>query len=101
MNNNELTGEPAVTLSLCELYAAAGYWEGIIEQAAEMQSEDDITLEIMILRGRALQEKGLHDAALAIFTQALRRKKDRSPDLLREATVVGADIQADGPRRKH
>ncbi|MBA3534446.1 MAG: DUF4236 domain-containing protein [Ardenticatenales bacterium] len=81
----ELAEEPILTLSLCELYGSVGFWEGVIERAANTQAEDDVTLETMILRGRALQEKGLHEAAVAIFTPALRKKKDRSPDLLREA----------------
>ncbi len=75
-----------VTLSLCELYAIAELWDGIIERAGSVQeSTDDISLEIMLLYGRALQEKALHEAALSIFTKALRRKKDRNPALLHEA----------------
>ncbi len=80
-----LAGEPAVTLSLCELYLQCEAWDGIIERAASIESEDDSTLEIVILYARALQAKGLHDAALHVLTPALRRKKDRSDDLLREA----------------
>lgn len=77
---------PVITLSLSELYAVADLWDGIIERANYVQeSEDDVTLEIMLFYGRALQEKDLHDAAITIFTKALRRTKDRSAALLNEA----------------
>ena len=44
-----------------------------------------MTLETLIFYGRAMQEKNLDEAAIAVFTKALRRKKDRSPILLHEA----------------
>jgi tetratricopeptide (TPR) repeat protein len=75
-----------ITLSLCELYAIAGLWDGIIDRAQSVQeTEDDVTLEIMLFYGRALQEKGLDEAAISIFGKALRRTKDRNPALLHEA----------------
>ncbi|WP_161569303.1 DUF4236 domain-containing protein [Candidatus Oscillochloris fontis] len=82
---DDMVDEPALTLSLCDLYAEAGVWDGIIARAEKVTITDDITLEITILRGRALQEKGLHDVAIALFTEALKKKKDRDPDLLNEA----------------
>lgn len=82
---DEMVDEPVLTLSLCDLYAEAGVWDGIIARAEKATIIDDITLEITILRGRALQEKGLHDAAITLFTEALKKKKDRDPDLLNEA----------------
>ncbi len=80
----ELANDPVLTLSLCELYAAADLWDGIIERAKQVENEDDVTLEIVILYGRAMLGKGLPEAAVEVFTQALR-KKSRSPDLLLEA----------------
>ena len=82
---DDLVDEPALTLSLCDLYAAAGVWDGIVARAEKVTIIDDITLETTILRGRALREKGLQDAAIAVFTEALKKKKDRDPDLLNEA----------------
>ena len=43
------------------------------------------SLETRLLYGRAMQAKGLDEAAVKVFTEALRRKKGRSPALLREA----------------
>jgi tetratricopeptide (TPR) repeat protein len=81
----ELSGDPALTLSLCELYAELGVWDGIVERASGVEPADDISLETRVLYGRAMQAKGLHEAAVKVFTDALRKKKGRNPALLREA----------------
>lgn len=77
--------EPAITLSLCELYSKQNFWDAIIDRAKETESEDDITLETLVYYGRAMQEKGLRDAAISVFTKAVARKKERNPILLLEA----------------
>ena len=80
----ELAGSPVLKLSLCELYAAQGLWDGVVEQARGVEAVDDVTLEIATYYGRAMQSKGLHEAALSVFAAALKKKKGRSPALLRE-----------------
>jgi tetratricopeptide (TPR) repeat protein len=93
----DLSSEPVLTLSLCELYASRELWPGIIERANQMEPVDDVTLEIVIYYGRALQEKGLHEAAISIFSKGLRRKAGRNPQLLREAAYWRAlSYQAQG-----
>lgn len=82
---DDISDEPALTLSLCELYAQNGVWEGIIERAEKVVISDDISLEISIYRARAMQEKGLHEAAISLFTEVLRKKKGFDADLLVEA----------------
>jgi tetratricopeptide (TPR) repeat protein len=95
----ELAGDPVLTLSLCELYADRAVWDGIIERAKHIKAEDDVTLETVIFYGRAMQAKGLHDAAVSVFTEALRRKKNRHPALLREAKYWRAiSYQATGKK---
>lgn len=81
----DVASEPAITLSLCDLYAAQGAWEGVIERASQVVVMDDLTLALAILYGRAMQAQNLHDAAMTIFTDALRKKSGRLPHLLREA----------------
>lgn len=76
---------PAVILSLCDLYAQQGIWDGITTRAQGIESNDDITLAIVLLYAQAMQQKGLYDAAIKIYTAAMRRKKDRTPELLFEA----------------
>jgi tetratricopeptide (TPR) repeat protein len=81
----ELAGDPVLTLSLCELYASRGVWDGVIERARAVEPSDDLTLETRIFYGRAMQAKGLHEATVEVLTNALRKKKGRGPSLLREA----------------
>jgi len=80
----ELSGNPVLTLSLCDLYVEESLWDGVIDRASQVESEDDITLGIMIFYGRALHGKGLPDAAVTVFSKAVRRKKGRNPELLKE-----------------
>ncbi len=94
-----LVENPVLTLSLCELYGHYGLWESVIERASGIEATDDVSLATAIWYGRAMQAQGLHEAALSVFTAALRRKKDRSPDLLREGTYWRAlTYQALGKR---
>jgi tetratricopeptide (TPR) repeat protein len=81
----ELATEPVLTLSLCELYAERSLWEGIIDKAKNTEPEDDVTLELLIYYGRAMQEMDMQEAAVTVFTKALRRKKNRESDLINEA----------------
>ncbi|MBI5081375.1 MAG: tetratricopeptide repeat protein [Chloroflexi bacterium] len=74
-----------LTLSLCELYASQDLWDEVIACAKKTENADDVTLETLIWYGRAMQEKGLQQAAAEVFTDALKKKKNRSPLLLREA----------------
>jgi tetratricopeptide (TPR) repeat protein len=81
----ELAGEPVLTLSLCELYASRELWDNIIERAKRTEPTDDVTLETLLFYGRAMMEKGLDEAAIAVFTKGLRQKKDINPALYNEA----------------
>ena len=97
----ELAGEPVLTLSLCELYASRQLWDNIIERAKGTETADDVTLETLIFYGRAMQAKELSEAAVTVFSKALRRKKDRSPILLHETRYWRAiSYQAQGKARR-
>lgn len=74
----------AITLSLCDLYAETGAWDEIVEVAAGVSNDDDLTMQIRLYQARALREQGLSDAALEAYRDALRSKK-RSPALLLQA----------------
>lgn len=95
----ELAGEPVLTLSLCDLYAARGLWDGIIDRGQRIEVADDITLEIAVLYGRAMYEKALYDAAIGALGNALKKKKDRDPDLLQEAAYWRARAYADSGKK--
>jgi tetratricopeptide (TPR) repeat protein len=75
---------PAILLSLCDLYAQTGAWDEIVDAAAGTKNNDDVTLEIRLLQAGALRKQGLDEAALDAYKDALRSKK-RDPELLKEA----------------
>lgn len=81
----EQVKDPTLTLSICELYAQREIWDGIVERASSTAVTDDVTFETMIWYGRAMQGKHLHDAAISIYNDLLKLKKDIAPDLLNEA----------------
>ena len=80
----ETSPEPAVILSLCELLGSEGAWDEVVDAAAGVTNDDDITLEIRLLQARGFAEQGLTDAALEAYRDALRSTK-RDPELLKEA----------------
>ena len=97
----QAANEPALTLSLCELYAARNRWDKIINRAKNTESLSDVSLKTLIFYGQAMQQKGLHQAAVTIFSKAMRRKKNRNKDLLNEARYWRAiSYRAQGKRRK-
>ena len=81
----DLSKDPALTLSLCELLASKSMWNEIIEFAKGATAADDATLETKLYYGRAMLEKGLAEAAVSVFTDALKKKKGISAPLLHEA----------------
>lgn len=80
----EIDDEPALKLSLCELYAEAGDWDEIVELGAGVKNEDDVTLQIRLYQAEAFARRGQDEVALEAYREALRSTK-RSPDLLSEA----------------
>jgi tetratricopeptide (TPR) repeat protein len=80
----EAEPSPALLLSLCDLYAETEAWDEIVDAAAGVANEDDVTLEIRLLQAWALRKQGLDEAALGAYMDALRSKK-RDPELLKEA----------------
>jgi tetratricopeptide (TPR) repeat protein len=80
--------EPVFALSLADLYDQSDQWDDVLRVTEGVNSnEDDVTLNILVLRAFALNELGLTEAALVLTKEALRTKK-RSPDLLHLARYV-------------
>jgi tetratricopeptide (TPR) repeat protein len=82
---------PFLTLSLCELYAEEGAWDEIVDAAAGVTNEDDVTLQVRLIQARAFQEQGMNEAALEAYKDALRSKK-REPELLKEGRYERAKL---------
>ncbi len=57
--------------------------EQIVRMTGKLDNETPVHATLLLYKGRALCELGLHDAAFRTLTVAYRRKKDRDPELLR------------------
>ena len=81
-------GEPVFALSLADLYFEGDEWDDLVRVTEGVQTnEDDVTLNILVLRAFALNELGMAEGALALTKEALRTKK-RNPLLLRFARYL-------------
>lgn len=81
--------DPVVLLSFAELSldgtddrAAAA--QRVVNLTAAVKNETPVHTALLLYKGRALARLGLSQAAADTFTTALRRRKDRSEDLLRQ-----------------
>ena len=79
-----LDPDPALRLSLCELYAEAEDWDEVVALAAGVPNDDDLTLQTLLYLGRAHTEREESEDALAVYTEALSSKR-RYDELLKEA----------------
>jgi tetratricopeptide (TPR) repeat protein len=81
-------GDPVVLLSLAELTlegdAERVQLERVIALTTSTSNETPVDTALLLYRGRAMAGLGLPDAAIDVFTLALRRRKDRSEGLLRQ-----------------
>ena len=75
--------DPVVRLSLADLLAAEGDFEGVVEVAAPAQNTDDVNLATIHLRARALLELDHRIAGFETYRLALARTAGRSLELLK------------------
>ncbi len=80
----EVERQTPLVLSLAELLAEAGSWDEVVQLTAGTKNDDDATLAICVYQAQALAEKGMTDAALEVYKDALRSKK-RNDELLKRA----------------
>jgi tetratricopeptide (TPR) repeat protein len=86
------TGDhPFLILSLCDLYAEVGAWDEIVDVAAGVTNEDDVSLQVRLIQARAFREQGMDEAALEAYKDALRSKK-RNSELLKQARYERAKL---------
>ena len=74
-----------VQLALSEtLMDRGGQAKRVVALIGNPENDSDAHAALLMIKGQALQELGLHEAAITVFTQASRRRKDRDPDLIRQ-----------------
>jgi len=63
----------------------------VVALTAGITNETAVHTAVLLYRGKALAKLGLDHAAVEVWTAALRRTKDRAPELLREVRFQRAD----------
>lgn len=103
------SGDVLVRLSLCELLLDTGQDQATCQQVVKLAEgiENDTSLHTALLyyRAKALRQLGLNDAAKDVLTTTLRKKKDRSNELLQalryeRALLLEATGDAKGARKE-
>jgi tetratricopeptide (TPR) repeat protein len=85
-------------VSLAELYASQRRWADVVELTEGVANEDDASTYLLVQRGRAFREQGLHTAAREALKEALRLRS-RSADLRLPALVErGLSYLAEGKK---
>lgn len=82
LKNSKFKGERLVQLSLGELYFENHDFEGCIGTLTDMENIDEIGTVALLYTGLSFKEMGLYDAAVETLRKALRRKKNRSQEVL-------------------
>lgn len=94
--------DPVVLLSFAELaldHPNPEQLRRIAELSASVENETPVHTALLLYRARALVSLGLPDAAIDVLTLALRRRKDRPDELLRQVRYERA-LLYDGQRRQ-
>lgn len=76
----QMSADQMVAVSLADIELSNKDFDGAIETTEDVEVFDDATAMLMILRGVAFREKGLHEAAVECFKRALKFKD--SPEAL-------------------
>lgn len=74
---------PAIRLSLADLYLADGDNEGVLEAASTARNDSDLGAALLHLRAAAMFAMSHRDGAFDAFKEALAKTAGRDPDLLK------------------
>ena len=72
----------------------------VVRLAESIENETPVHATLLLYKARALYGLGLYEAARDVLTQALRRKKDRSDELLRALRYERARVYEELGQRK-
>jgi len=77
---HDMEPDQMVAVSIADIEITQKDFDGAIETTEDVEVFDDATAMLMLLRGVAFREKGLHDAAIECFMRTLKLKS--SPEAL-------------------
>jgi tetratricopeptide (TPR) repeat protein len=87
---HEMEPDQMVAVSIADIEISQKDFDGAIETTEDVEVFDDATAMLMILRGVAFREKGLHEAAIECFKRTLKLKT--SPEALEHRALFERGI---------
>lgn len=87
---SEMVPNQLTAISLADLEIQQKNYDGALETTEDIENEDDATGMLLVLRGIAFREQGMHDASLECFKRAIA-KRSRSEGLLHRAHFERAE----------
>lgn len=101
LESSRLKDEPAVRLSLGELYFRQGKYQQCIQILQGIENKDMIGTGALYITGMAFREQGMNTAAIQTLREARRRTKDRDPEIIKEIRYSLAEaLLEEGNRRE-
>lgn len=82
LTSSPWSDDPAIILSLGELYFDAGRYEDSVRTLQQLVDDDAIGATALLYQGLAFRAMGHPEAAAEVLKKVLRRKKGRSRELL-------------------
>lgn len=87
---HQMKPDQMVAVSIADIEISQKDFDGAIETTEDVEVFDDATAMLMLLRGVAFREKGLHEAAIECFKRTLKLKT--SPEALEHRALFERGI---------
>ena len=101
LEKSSLVEDPALQLSLGELYYQNEQYSKCIELIQGIENNDMIATNALYYKGLAFKKQGMYTAAIDVLRKARRRRKNRDPEILKDIRYSLAEtLLADGQRRE-
>ena len=71
---HEIDADQMVAISIADIEITKRDFDGAIETTEDIDVADDATAMLMVLRGVAFREKGMHEAAVECFKRAMKQR---------------------------
>lgn len=99
LSNSVNKNEPALRLSLGELYFRKGLYQECIESLQGIENNDMIGTNAIYYKGQAFKRMGMYTAAVETLRKARRRKKNRDPEIIKEIRYTLAETLLESNRK--
>ena len=100
LKNSSHEKDPALRLSLGELYFRSGQYQECIESLQGIENNDMIGTNAIYYKGLAFRKMGMYTAAIETLRKARRRRKNRDPEIIKEIRYALAETLLDSDKKR-